>query len=179
MDRIEIYPSRGRLFAATALGLALLAVGTRLWQVFGTQSGGPSLAWFWPALFFAGGLVTALRALIALVSPRPSFACDGHGFSVMGRKSRPWTDLASVSVRSVSVGFIPAARWVSFRYRKTATGRAGRVDIPWTHLPASAEATARHVEKLAVSYRARRKAPPPTYDPYDPAALAEARARAY
>ena len=179
MDRIEIYPSRKRLYAAATLGAVFLLVGTRLWQIFGAQTGGPSLAWFWPALFFAGGFVTALRAVIALANPRPAFACNARGFSVMGRKPRPWTDLASVSVRSVSVGFFPAARWVSFAMRKSPAGRGGRVDIPWTHLPASAEATARYVEKLAAKSRAQRTAPPPTYDPYDPAALAEARARAY
>ena len=179
MDRTEIFTSRGRLFAALALGTALVVVGYRLWQVFGAQSGGPSLAWIWPALFFAGGVATALRAAIALLRAQPSFTCDAQGFSVMGRKPRPWTDLASVSVRTVSVGFLPAARWVSFALRKSEQGRGGRLDIPWTHLPASADATARHIEKLAKQYRAKRAAPPPTYDPYDPAALSHARARAY
>lgn len=178
MDRIELYPSRNRLLLAVAFGLGIGLIGYRLWDIFAAQSGGPSVTWIWPSFFFAISVVTILRAVIGLVRPRPCFICDSGGFSVMGKAPRPWTDLERVSVRSVSIAFVPAARWVSLTMRARGIRGGGQQEIPWTHLPASARETARRIERLAVTARTRAPAQSPTYDPYDPAALAEARARA-
>lgn len=179
MNRTELFPSRSRLMIALALGSGMAMAGFKLWQVFAGQQGGPSLAWIWPALLLAGGGITALRAAASLLRPRPCFSCDAGGFSVMGRKPRRWTELSGVSVRTLSVAFLPAARWVSFELRKTEGRRGGKLDIPWTHMPASAAATAAHIETLAAQYRAQRATAPTAYDPYDPAALSHARARAH
>lgn len=179
MDTFELYPSHKRLVAAILLGAGMLYAGQWMWRLFSTQSDGPSLAWAFPAAFLVIGALLVLRAVIALVKPKPCFMGNAKGYSVMGKPLRPWSEIASVSVRTLSVNFVPSARWVTIQLKpqKGKKGPGKRLDIPWTHLPSSAYETAHAIEQLVELARSQRAAAPATYDPYDPAALHLARAR--
>ena len=157
----------------------MLLAGQWLWRMFATQSGGPSLAWLLPGAVLVVGALLVLRAVLSLVNPRPCFSGNAKGFSVMGKPLRPWSEFGTVSVRTLSVNFVPSARWVTIQLKpaKGARGPGKRLDIPWTHLPSSAYETVHAIEQLVQLARSQRATPPPTYDPYDPSALHLARAR--
>ncbi|WP_044043188.1 hypothetical protein [Octadecabacter antarcticus] len=123
------------------------AIGAfNLFMAYQMYSWVPDMSGWVPALMalIGAGLIalTAWRYTI----PRPSFAADVSGFSVMGKKKRSWDEYGGVKLRTLRIGFFPIGSWVIVKIGKSVHGS---VHIKVTHLSAPVSDMAAEINAYA------------------------------
>ncbi len=141
MTPIVLYPSDSSYKKAAAIG------GFNLFMAYQLYSWAPDMSGWVPAVIavIGAGLIgqTAWRYAV----PKPSFAADASGFSVMGKKKRCWDEYRGVKLRALRIGFFPVGNWVIVKTGKSVLG--GSVHIKVTHLSAPAHEMAAQINVYA------------------------------
>ena len=145
---LELYPSdsakkRGLIGVAALFFLAYQAM------VWSRGGGHPTLMWVFLGLGLAGLVPLGRNYLF----PRPSFAADAHGFSVMGKTKRGWDQFRGAHVRTIRYGIVPISKTVVIAVGKSVIGR--RIQIHPMHLSGSADEMAAEIQAYAQAAKMR------------------------
>ncbi len=141
---LVLFPKTSNLAIGVGIGIAIAAVGR--WLVNGTDN-----AAIYPVigvLTVIGGVWVAASCAFRIWRPRPSFAADQDGFSVLGKRKQPWEKFQGVGVQGLKQGGITTNRWV---YVKVGKGPvfARKQHIKWTHLSDDAASMAEQIYAFA------------------------------
>ncbi|GKY88397.1 hypothetical protein [Sinisalibacter aestuarii] len=152
MDQFDFYPAPKSLKKSVIFGLFYLGLGTGFWRILSTSDAGiPTGGTVVAGLFCLTGANALVRGLRGLARPTPCFSADANGFSVMGKRTRRWEELADIRIRRIRIyGLISIGTWVSLRVKKNGRGLTRRVEIPWSHLPDTPEETAAAILQAAL-----------------------------
>lgn len=139
---LELYPSdsakkRGLIGAGMLFFLAYQAM------TWSRADELPTLAW----IFLGLGVAALVPVARSYVAPRPSFAADASGFSVMGKPKRGWDEFRSAQVRTIRYGIIPISKTVVVKVGKSILG--GSIQIHPAQLSAPAAEMAAEIQRYA------------------------------
>ena len=144
---IELYPAKSFLIRGALIGAVYVSFG---YSMLGAAEGRDGVFWFSILMIVGFGLLLG-SCILGLVRPRPSFQADANGFSVMGKKTRPWSDYYGTSTSGISIYFIRILRWPVI---KTGNGfLAKKLQIRWTHQSSKARIMAQEIDSFAARYR--------------------------
>ncbi len=141
---LVLFPKTANLAVGVGIGLAIAAVGR--WLVVSEDN--TAIMPVIGALAVLGGVWVAASCAFRIWRPRPSFAADEEGFSVLGKRKQPWEKFQGVGVQGLKQGGITTNKWV---YVKVGKGPvfARKQHIKWTHLSDDASSMAEQIFAFA------------------------------
>ena len=153
MQELKLFTSKRNLQLGIATGVATFALGLFLPTIGSTATpvSGIDLQTVGVAAN-VGGLYLLGRAIWGLYRPRPVFHGTRDGFSVNGKKMRPWSEFRGITVHAMSYAFIGLGKFVRVKVGKSILG--GHIQI--NPLQLSGKATDMMVEIEAYARHAKR-----------------------
>ena len=154
---LTLYPKQLNLAGGVIIGAGIVWLGQH-W-IGAVADGGDALVHWGVGLAAIGfGAWHGVRSALGLIRPRPSFAADAEGFSVMGKRKRPWSEFQDIGITKMTYGGITVGKSVFVKVGKGPM-LARKQYINWVAQSGSANVMAAQIgayaQEQAVAMRAR------------------------